>query len=98
MSAQGKILIVQTSTGKVLGWFGETGDGSRPELSDIQLVELAPDAYEDSFVANQHGMDGIKVTDIANKILTFDTSEVSVQPTYDELLQQIELLTGGVIS
>jgi hypothetical protein len=94
--AQGKILIVNKINGAVLGWLGEGADNSRPSLENIQLVELDAGAYDAEFMNNQHGLDGITVTDIANKVLAFDTSAVIPPPTYEELQQQL-LKAQGVI-
>lgn len=90
--AQGKILIVNKLNGSVLGWFGETSDDSRPVITDISLVELESGQYADDFINLKRGMAGVKVLDIENKTLTFDTTPLPTPPTYEELQQQLALV------
>lgn len=94
---QGKILIINKTNGGVLGWFGETFDDSRPRLEDIALLELEPNQYQDDFTNLVHGINGIKVVDLENKTLKFDTTPPPPpEPTYEELQQQL-LQAKGVI-
>ena len=93
--AQGKILIVNKQDGSVLGWFGECGDdNTRPTLKDITLVELEVGQYKEQFIGCP--IENIMVTDIENKILSFNPPPIVTQPTYEELQQRL-LAAQGVI-
>lgn len=92
--AQGKILIVNKTNGSIFGWFGETSNDSRPTIDNITLVELEPYQYSDNFI--NCPIEYITVTDIANKVLTFNPPPVISQPTYEQLQQEL-LQAQGVI-
>lgn len=81
----GKILIVNKTDGSVMGWFGE---GERPPIDDICLIELEADQYQNEFLNLKNGMASIKVTDIENKKIEFETNEPIKVTTETEVIAQ----------
>ncbi len=69
---KGKILIVDMNTGKVFGWFGEN-DESRPAASEIGLLELEANEYEDQFSKFRGTAEDVTVVDFEGKKLSFKT-------------------------